>query len=398
MTPSQPSLPNLQSWRFLVLYALAAAGGSASYAPFLTLLLPVHVDAVWQGGAIEVLAYAAFTGAVAASLANIFFGWISDRSDRRREWIVVGAILSGVILVAMQSAATIAGLLMLIVLWQSSVNMMLAPLSAWAGDCVPDEQKGTLGGLLSVAPAVGALVGALVTVPGLADGGMRLGLVAVLVPMMVLPVVFFGKPRPMPHLMERRTAAPMRTHDNGNAPVVRMWLSRLLIQIAESALFAYLLLWITGLEPATTDNDIAKLFTLVLIVSVPLAMLVGRWSDRRGRPILPLILTAGGGTVGLIIMGSADNIAIGIAGYTLFGVLAAVFLSLHASQTLRVLPNPYSRGRDLGIFNLTNTVPSLIMPWLTLSLVPIFGFDALFYLLAAFAVLSCLLLATIRKV
>ena len=36
------------------------------------------------------------------------------------------------------------------------------------------------------------------------------------------------------------------------------------------------------------------------------------------------------------------------------------------------------------------------MPWLTLSLVPGFGFDALFTVLAALALLASLLLATAR--
>jgi hypothetical protein len=39
----------------------------------------------------------------------------------------------------------------------------------------------------------------------------------------------------------------------------------------------------------------------------------------------------------------------------------------------------------LGFFNLTNTAPSLIMPWLTLAIVPKFGFSNFFYLLAALA-------------
>ena len=48
-----------------------------------------------------------------------------------------------------------------------------------------------------------------------------------------------------------------------------------------------------------------------------------------------------------------------------------------------ILPRPDRRGRDLGLFNLANTVPSLVMPWLAMALVPMFGFPALFLLLAA---------------
>ena len=52
------------------------------------------------------------------------------------------------------------------------------------------------------------------------------------------------------------------------------------------------------------------------------------------------------------------------------------------------LPAPQHRGRDLGVFNLTNTVPGMVMPGLTVMLVPQFGYDALFVLFAALSLAS----------
>ena len=69
------------------------------------------------------------------------------------------------------------------------------------------------------------------------------------------------------------------------------------------------------------------------------------------------------------------------------------FHSLQNGKTLRVLPRPQNRGRDMGFFNLTNTIPSLIIPWLTLAMVPTFGFNGLFFILAALAGISTLLLS-----
>ena len=395
----------LQSPRYLVLYALAAAGGSAAYAPLLTLFLPVYATDVWGGEGIVVLSYAAFVGAIAASLGNIAFGWASDVTGTRRPWIVAGLILSSVLLTLLFRIESVPLFLAAIAAWQVALNMMLGPLFAWAGDCVPDEQKGTLGGLLAVAPATGALTGVLLTVPDLASPQMRLILNAGLVAVMVLPVVVFGRPRAMPQLMassaEDEARQPIVAGDPAypadRAPVARMWMVRLLIQIAEAALFAFLLLWFRTLDASVTDNRVAQLFTVVLFTCVPLALIVGRWSDSTRRPRLPLTITAAGAAIGLAMLTFAQDITAGIAGYVVFAIMAGVFLSLHASQTLRVLPRPATRGRDLGIFNLTNTVPSLIMPWLVLALIPMFGFQALFALLACFAALACILLATMRK-
>ena len=391
-----------QSLRFLWLYALAAAGGAVSYVPFLTLLLPVRVNEMSLNAAatIESLGYVAFAGAISASLANITFGWLSDLTKVRRPWILAGLLLSCILLLTVRRVDELPQLVMLIVCWQLALNMMLAPLAAWAGDVVPDAQKGFLGGLLSFAPAVGAASGALVTLPGLADADNRLVIVAALVAIMVLPVLLFGRPRAMPHLLpgnavtQAELAAAVASK---RGAVPRMWLARLLIQIAEALMFAYLLIWLTGIAPEVTDSDTARIFALVLILSVPIALAAGRWSDRSDRPILPLALGAAIGAVGLVIMGLAQSIPGAILGYMMFGLSSSVFLALHSSQTLRVLPKPETRGRDLGLFNLTNTVPSLIMPWLTIVLVPVFGFAGVFFVLAGLTLVATGLLITMPR-
>ncbi|QZD88916.1 MFS transporter [Qipengyuania aurantiaca] len=397
MATAEPAAEQRQTLRFLWLYALAAAGGAVSYVPFLTLLLPVRATEMVGDGNIDLLAYIAFAGAITASLANIGFGWLSDATGTRRPWIVAGLVLSCVLLVSVRTTSNPSELIGLVVVWQVALNMMLAPLAAWAGDVVPDRQKGFLGGLLSFAPALGAASGALVTLPGLAGPDERLVLVAALVAGMVLPVILFGRPIPMPDLTEPVTRLKNTPPRFPRGAVARMWLARLLVQIAEAALFAYLLIWLTGIDASFTDSDTARIFALVLGLSVPLALFAGRWSDRRDRPILPLAWGAGVGALGLVIMALAQGIEGAIGGYLVFGLSTSVFLALHSSQTLRVLPKPATRGRDLGLFNLTNTVPSLIMPWLTLALVPLFGFSGLFFLLAGLAALATVLLLTMPK-
>lgn len=141
--------PQEQSRRFLLLYALACAGGAVSYVPLLTLLLPLHVRGLEGAAPIDALAYIAFSGAIAASIANIGFGWLSDITRNRRGWIIAGLALSSLLLISVRHTNRLGEVLVLIVVWQCTLNMMLAPLSAWAGDCVPDSQKGTLGGLLA---------------------------------------------------------------------------------------------------------------------------------------------------------------------------------------------------------------------------------------------------------
>lgn len=385
----------LQKRRFLLLYALASAGGAVAYVPFLTILLPMRVTAMAGAEDLEWLAYATVAGATAASLANIAFGWASDRTGSRVPWIAAGLVASCGLLAAFAETRSVAALVGLLIAWQCALNMVLAPLAAWGGDCVPDHQKGTLGGLLTFAPAAGAAAGVLVTLPGLATADERLWLVSGLVALCVAPVLLFGRPRAFPHLMREEPGIAERMRPSGH--IASMWLARLLMQVAEAALFAFLYFWLRSIDPAMTDARVAQVFGAILIGAVPLALAAGSWADRRGRPFVPLTLTAAGATAGLLAMACAPGLGIALAGYVIFGLNASMFLSLHSAQTLRVLPRAANRGRDLGYFNLTNTVPSVAVPWVTLALVPAFGFAGLFVALAGCALGATLLLARLPR-
>lgn len=377
---------------FLALFALAAAGGAVAYVPLLTVLLPQRIADLQGGEDVAALAQVGFLGAVMASIANIGVGMLSDRLRMRRPFVIAGLLLSNALLLMVGTASSVAQIVVLVMVWQVALNLMLAPLMAWAGDCFPDEQKGVLGGALALSPALGALAGSLVTWDGLVAPSARLGLVAVLVSALVLPAVLLGKGRVRPGLVAP-VPAPTEPVPVRQRVVLRMWAARLLVQVAEGGMFAFLLYWLRSIAPGYPENGAANIFSLVLVAAVPLSLMLGRWSDAHARPILPLVAAALLCACGMLVMAAAQTLASAIAGYVLFGLSAAVFLALHSGQTLRVLPAPQHRGRDLGVFNLTNTVPGMVMPGLTVMLVPRFGYDALFVLFAGLAAASAVLLA-----
>lgn len=390
--PSAADPPERQPGWFFAVFALAAAGGAVAYVPLLTVLLPQRIADLQGSEDVAALAQVTFLGAMMASLANIAIGWLSDRSGVRRPWIIAGLIASNLLLLAIGEARSVGEIVVLVMIWQVALNCMLSPLMAWAGDCFPDQQKGMLGGTLALAPALGALAGSLVTYVGLVEPGARLFVVAGLVSALLLPAVLLGKGRVRPALMVPAVSAPT-ARPWRNSVVARMWTARLLVQVAEGGMFAFLLYWLRSIAPGYPENAAANVFSIVLVCSVPLSLWLGRWTDRRARPVRPLAGSAVLCAVGMLIMAGAQSLSQAIAGYVLFGLSAAIFLALHASQTLRVLPAPQHRGRDLGLFNLTNTVPGMVMPWLTVLLVPRFGYGGLFVLFAALALSSAALLA-----
>lgn len=389
-------MPDRQSAtdRFVLLYALAWAGGTIAYVPLLTILLPVKVARLaGESAGVDWLAYLALAGALAASVGSILFGYLSDITRHRRGWIAAGLALSCGLLALIGWARNLTELIVVIVCWQLALNMMLGPLGAWAGDVVPDRRKGMLGGLMAFAPGIGALAGAIVTHPGLANAGARPWLVAAMVAACVLPVLLLGSPaKHAAAAKPDRPTSVLPRPVQSRAVMLRMWLARLSLQIAEACLFAYLYFWLSGLDSTVTDNQTARLFSVVMLTSAPLALAAGRWSDRSDRPVAPLQACALGSALGLFAMAMADSLSAAMLAFGLFGLSSAVFLALHSAQTLRILPRSDRRGRDLGLFNLANTLPSLIMPWLAIGLIPAFGFSVLFLILAVLAVAAGLLL------
>ncbi|MBW8842091.1 MAG: MFS transporter, partial [Sphingomonadales bacterium] len=68
---------------------------------------------------------------------------------------------------------------------------------------------------------------------------------------------------------------------------------------------------------------------------------------------------------GLAGMATAHSWTAGAIGFACYTIGYSVFLPLQVAFSMQLLPDPRHRGRDLGLFNLTNTLPSLLGPLLT---------------------------------
>lgn len=156
-------------------------------------------------------------------------------------------------------------------------------------------------------------------------------------------------------------------------------------------------MWLRSVDPGLADSAIARVLLTAMVIGALVALVAGGRADRTGEPVMPLVLSSVGAALGLLVMAMVGSRDGAIAGYILFGLSTSAFLALHSAHTLRVLPDSARRGRDLGLFNLTNTIPSLAMPALTLALVPTLGFGALFVVLALLALCATALLLGLRR-
>ena len=384
---------NRQSTNFLLLYALAYAGGFVAYVPFLTILLPVKMAVSAGDLKVEWLAAATLLGAVAASIANIAFGWASDRTRSRRPWIMAGLILTIGAYALIHFAAAPAAIVAAIVLWQVTLNMMLAPLAALAADHVPDAQKGVLAGLLGAGQPIGSVATMVVTLPGVGAEAVQFAVVCVMVAAMVLPI-FLIRPRPIAE--EPPVSAEQRIIRRRDLTLI--WFARLFVQIACSVLFSFFLYYFQSLPGEMVSvGTVARTGGITMLVAIPLALFLGHASDRIGARRPFLIGAAFAMAAGLGVMGTTAALPVAIAGYALFGCASSIFLALQSVYTMQLLPSPNHRGRDLGLFNLTNTLPSFLAPVLAVTLVSGESFAVLMGTLALLTLLSAVLIALVRS-
>ena len=309
---------------FILLYALAYAGLFVSFIPFVSVLLPLKVTAVADGeNRVALLSAAALGGAAVASIANLVFGALSDRAYRlrgtRRPLILAGLVLLILAYALFHFSSTGTSMLVAVALLQIAINMMFAPVGAIMADEVPDAQKGLVAGLMGAAHPFSSLVAVGVTLHAVAPEGMRYALLCAVIAALVLPMLLLIRerrdalPEPPPALRVRR-----------RADFARIWIARVLVQIAGNGLSTYGLFYFLAVlgekvpdkhHAQAASEGVATIFAVVTIVALLLTILTGRLSDRmmRRKPFLAAgALTMAGG---LAIMAAASSWPVAALGF-----------------------------------------------------------------------------------
>jgi MFS family permease len=363
---------------FLTLYALVFAGMFASFIPLVSVLLPLKAAAIaGEGARVTLLSTAALGGSAIASFANLLFGTLSDASYRRRGtrrgWIAAGLVLVLPGYALLHWSASPVALFGAVALLQVAINMMFAPVTAVMADEVPDSRKGLVAGLLGAAHPFSSLIAVAVTLQGLGGQGARYAMLCGVIALMVLPFLLLARESGAPESL----APPPRVRRR--ADFARIWAARLLVQIAGNGLTTYGLFYFIAVlgagvpgKPSAEDasGQVALVFAGVTLLTLLLTIAAGRASDRamRRKPFLAaaaLLMAAG-----LSMMAVAGSFVVAAIGYALATLGMSVFLALQSALAMQLLPSAAHRGRDLGLLNLTNTLPAMIAPLLALALSP----------------------------
>lgn len=359
---------------FIAILTLAYVGAFIAFVPLLTLLIPLQAAVLAPSDKIGLLSLVTLWGAVTASLANLGSGWISDRTPgrfgRRRPWILCGLI--GVLLAyaAIETANSPRGLIIAIMGFQLAFNLMFAPLHAVFADRVPDDQKGRVAAFIGLAAPMGAASGVLIATPLFPSSAARLIVLSVLVSACVLPLLLTWREGPSPPRASEPTSQP---RSRLSADFGFVWASRFCFQIAASVVGAYMLFYLADyaryadrFTGATVESGLAKLIAISTVLTLAAGFAGGLLSDRLGRR-KPFILLAGGLLAsGLVVFAFWPQWPGPLVGYILYGLGFGLYTTVDTALVAQILPSRKNTARDLGVMNLTNTLPAILAPVLAI--------------------------------
>ncbi|MCM6761647.1 MFS transporter [Rathayibacter sp. ZW T2_19] len=333
----------------------------------------VDAGEIAQDGATGAAAVLGGFGALFATIANVVFGRLSDRTTsrlgRRRVWIVAGTVIMTAAFAIMALAPT---LLVATIGWslaQLGANMTLAPFIATIADQVPRFQRGKVTAALGIAQNVGILGGTYVAqafVDQLFVMFVAPSILAIVV-MVVFAVVLPDKRLPVapPKATLRDWAETFWVSPVKNPDYALAWWSRFLITFASFGFttfrFFYLLNHI-GVE----EGDIpAVITTSVLIYTVALiaaSYFAGWLSDRIGRRKVFVWSSTALFAIGTFALIFVQDVGAFYILEAMLGLAYGIYVGVDLALVVDVLPNPDDSGKDLGVFNIANALPQTLAP------------------------------------
>jgi len=356
-------------------------------------VLPRMVEAATgAGGKALALGLVTGIGAFAALIANPVAGHYSDRwvgTDNRAATILVGLVTGGVAHVILGYQHSVLSIAIWWTICQATINIAYGPMSAIVVDHVDRRSWGLIWGLISVAQAVGLIVGLAAVVyvfPSVPAGmtAISVGYVVCLVPLLLvlyrLPRVSYAPSGTAGPASDGTSAAAAA--GQGAAPATAIaaarrqgvrallsleqgfglvWTGKFLVTLAETIALLYLYYYLQDVvryrNPGQGQLILVLIATLAVIVAT---VVVGRVADlsggyRRYAVLSSVVLAA----TGFVLAGFAQW-AVVIACAFALGVGYGAFQSVSQALSMVVLPRPANAGRDLGIINIASAVPQVI--------------------------------------
>lgn len=427
--PPIPSAPPLTGGRLEDSTSVSApsryvpALGLAFFGLYLALITPAVVsmsfklqhitdDATAATGALGmILGIGGLVSLVASPLAGRLSDRTTSRFGRRRPWIVGGAVVAFLSLLANGFATSVFVLGAAWAVAQVGLSCALSALTATLPDQVPAGARGKVAGVVGIATPVATLGGTgLVSllssdvlrfaVPALIALVLCVGFALTLKDVVLLdaPTERFGAKQ-----FFGSFAFNVRRHpDFGWA-----WLARFAVNFAYIGVSTFLPMFIVERFALSEQDTIQVVFAshAVIAVSIAISSPIGGWlSDRFQNRRFFVALGGGLLVLGLLLIAFASSVEVLLAAQLLTGLGAGAFYSVDLALATEVLPTSSDTAKDLGVLNISSALPQSLAPALGPvvialgAMTPLGGYTVWYIFGAAVALAGSVLVFRIRGV
>jgi MFS family permease len=351
-------------------------------------------------------------GAIASLLAGPVFGRLSDRTTsrfgQRRPWLVGGALVLAVSLLAVAMSTSLPLILVAWFVAQIGAGAALAALVATIADQIPSRQRGTVAALVGAVQYISILVAVVLARALTSD---MLALFMIPASMAVIGVLFYALVLPDKVLAHKPAKQgfrdvlatfwvnPRRHPDFGWA-----WISRFLLVLGGFLFTAFRLFWVQDTLGFDAKQAAGAIATGILIYTIAMAIVgqtSGWLSDRLARRKLFVFASTALYAVGLGMLTQVDTLGGFFIAEAILGAAYGIYVGIDLALVMDVLPNEEDTAKDLGVFNMANMMPQSLAPLLGAILLGLgagANYDLLLCAAAASAFLGALTILPVKKV
>ena len=359
------------NWPFVAALMAANFGTNVALIAPIQNILPRMIEAA-SGSAGKALGLGIVTGigALAALVFNPLAGYFSDRwvgADNRVATILVGLFAGGAAHIILGLQHSLVGIAVWWTLCQATINIAYSPMSAIVVDHVDRRHWGLVWGLISLAQAVGLILGLAAVVLLFRSPGAGMIAISISYMLLLVPLVLVLRRLPRPsyppvpshaRMSHWHTLVALLVPDRGFGLV---FVGRFLIMLAETVALLYLYYYLQDVihyrDPGSGQLVLILVATLAAVIAT---VAVGRIADKAGGYRRYVVLAS-------LLMASAAFLLSGVTAWALvigcafiLGAGYGAFQSVSQALSIEVLPNRANAGRDLGIINIASAMPQVI--------------------------------------
>lgn len=403
------SLKELGLRKLLVTLPLAILSFSVFWGAVQFVLIPIQVQMIDPTGQNSSLGLIVGIGAIASMLGAPIAGALTDRTRSRlggrAPWMIVGALATFALAIVLGFSTSIASMVVVMIAMQFTTALILTPVSAYVPDRVPAAKRGLFSAAYGAAQLIGGVIGQ--TIGASFSSSILIGY-AIAGGILAALVVLFALTNIRSNVGEPRATVTLRSI------LSTFWVNPIAHPNFAWAFFGRFLLF-TGYFPLQTfllyllqdyvglgENAVAAVPTLGLatLAGTLAGSVLGGLIAQRIRRTKPVIYAASVLIIlGLIAVLIAPSLEAMFVYSALSGFGIGAYISVDFILITMVLPSSQDAGKDLGIINITTTLPQTIGVAIGGAAIALFGgYVALIPVAIVATLLGAVLLTFIRGV